>query len=426
MRKVIVRSFAMLLVICLLAGCGLQPEQYVQMGDESREAGEYEKALDYYRQAGELGKEKRKDLLVARSRARNRNHDAYDKSLAYLMENGSDVFTEEEAMENLVEYLDQYLEACLEEVRQAKDSEEPPEFVRVRDLREKADSAKSVIKEGTPGLQEALDKAYELEGWLYLISDAPEYIDAYWYDVLSAWSNCTSGTGAEVTQAVETLWAGNTSAAAEELKRILETPRIVRDLWRYQGENMQFETINRALEYEGVYRTMYPQGEQTTLVERFENISDLRRGSNSESSNIRLNESMIADLKANCGKNAEDKVLILHVTGSGVYVDLDIGLMSLLPDQYYPTSIESVRYAIVLAGDSVETGRTYDKGTKQVREDVTLRLYDVTTGKELNSIVAEGPESMFITYSGEPPKYYSAGKAYIGEELTELCKTIEK
>jgi hypothetical protein len=98
--------------------------------------------------------------------------------------------------------------------------------------------------------------------------------------------------------------------------------------------------------------------------------------------------------------------------------------MNVMPVQNFPYNVKNIRYVILLDAHEVLTGAVYSQGTKQIREDVTLTLYDVTTGEEVLVLEKEGPVNYVISYTGTPPSHYSAGSANIKSLILEALDMV--
>ena len=274
-------------------------------------------------------------------------------------------------------------------------------------------------------MDEVLNKGYNLMAEIIIRREAPDYDGYFWVDVIEYWEKCTSGTGFDAMQAINQIRTGEAREGIQKFTELVKKPELTASLWRYLSEGTTFTTLNEKLTSDSISRMIVPAENPLTLTESLNTLESGECGTSQMKDSINLDEAMIAELREFCGKAPEGKLLILHSRYGGSYLDLATGFMETLPDSYYPTSLESVSYVIVLDSDSEQTGLTYNGGTKQVREDTTVRLYDVVTGEELYTATENGPTSMVMSYTGTQPMYYSAGAPYISPLVEEAYEIIE-
>ena len=426
MKRIVSISIVASLLICMLAGCALNPEKQISYGNWAVSEGKYEEAYKYYRQAGELGIEPLKELLISQAMEKNKDYAHFNNALNYLLKYGADVFTEDEANATLAGCLTDAIAAIEEEFR-AIQSNDRYDYSSVKNnLWHALNSAENDLKQGIPEVDEALNEGYNLMAEIIIRSEAPDYDGYFWSDVIEYWEKCTSGTGYEAMQAINQIKSGESLEGIQRFTELMEKQELAASLWRYLSEGMTFTTLNEKLTSDSISRIITHEENELSLTESLDNLESGECGTSEMKDSINLDEAMIAELREFCGKAPEGKLLILHSRYGGSYLDLATRFMEYLPDSYYPTSLESISYVIVLDSESEETGLTYTSGTKQVREDTIVRLYDVLTGEELYTATENGPTSMIMSYTGKQPMYYSAGAPYIRPLLEEAYDIIEK
>lgn len=423
------RRIGLFLVLCLLTGlitaCGASPEKQISYGNWEYSEGNYEKAYEHYRKAGEMGVEPLKEALLNQAMEKNKEYAHFNNALNYLLKYGADVFTEDEANAALAERLAEGI-AAIEEEFHAIQSNDRYDYTPVEnELWHALNSGENDLKQGVPEVDEVLNKGYNLMAEIIIRREAPDYDGYFWADVIEYWEKCTSGTGLDAMQAINQIRTGEARDGIQKFTELVEKPELTASLWRYLSEDTTFTTLNEKLTSDSISRMIVPAENPLTLTESLDTLESGECGTSEMKDSINLDEAMIAELREFCGKAPEGKLLILHSRYGGSYLDLATGFMEALPDSYYPTSLESVSYVIVLDSVSEQTGLTYNGGTKQVREDTTVRLYDVLTGEELYTATENGPTSMVMSYTGTQPMYYSAGAPYISPLVEEAYEIIE-
>ena len=130
-----------------------------------------------------------------------------------------------------------------------------------------------------------------------------------------------------------------------------------------------------------------------------------------------------------CGTAPNGKLLILHKRpvfyGSDVQItEVDLYHMEMLPDEFFPKSLEVVQYVVLFESSYRDTGNTYSNGTKEIKETTKLTLYNAVTGKQLYTASATSTPKSSFTYSGEPPKYYSGFSPEMDSAMKQVLQTI--
>ena len=391
-----------------------QQQTMVQQGIAAEQNQDYEKALEYYGKGGEEGNLKKKELLIAMAMNKNRDYESYDKVLKYLLEEHPGVFTEEEAHA-----------AVLENMQQAFQEIQPDSEGNIDDafLRKIIESCESIVKNDTPGKTELLSEAYNLkaEYTLKYEAESMEYGGINWSEIKESWSKCTSGAGFELNQAMEKIKTGEYAAAIELIGKQMDNKQIINDLWMDSAEDIDFISLDHILQYYAEYHMRYPE---STPKERIDWKEWLKCGIHQMHDSIPLTDAMVTDLKENSGTEPKDGVIILHRIPKEETLYYATEFMNVMPVQNFPYNVKNIRYVILLDAHEVLTGAVYSQGTKQIREDVTLTLYDVTTGEEVLVLEKEGPVNYVISYTGTPPSHYSAGSANIKSLIQEALDMV--
>lgn len=139
-----------------------------------------------------------------------------------------------------------------------------------------------------------------------------------------------------------------------------------------------------------------------------------------------ISEAQYSDLLSLTATAPAGKILILHrwsEFGTGEKnINLDLGLMRTLPDEYYPGSLEEVEFVILMDATYERTG-AYESGTVRIHETTTLTLYNAA-GEELYTETVEGLDDDYMYYFGEAPEYYSAASPDMKAALEQAFALI--
>ena len=426
MKKGLSLFLSLILSATLLSGCGTNTETNMRLGDEAFAAGEYEKAVTYYQQSGTEGREKLREAHIAQARKlANYNYGSFHRAEDYLLTDAAAVVSQEEVDTILVEFLNYHTEVAQEQLSEKLSFSEDVESIRSAidsfemDLYDLLESAEASISSDTPGMSTAVSNIHYLKATtqLDLLCDHLEEID--WDTVITEFSKCTEGPGAEIGEAIQMIKTGNHQEGAAVLKSHFNEDVTAYIYWN-DSEYLNYKNLSQILSYHNTGRNIYPPLENTpSLQETFSSINQYYAGDKKISVNIPVSE---AELKESCGKNPEGKILFLHRHSGGI--DYDTVLMNWLPDSYYPETLESVEYVILMEGQTVLTGGVFECGTKAARENTTVTLYSASTGKALWSAKVEGSEPFFMSYYGEPPEIYTGGAPNVANEIKLALEKI--
>jgi len=405
----------------------MSSEKLIAKGDEALANNDLDKALSYYNQAGPEGDEKEKNVLKQKINTilnknsyvlSNQENTNVKEALKFLEEEAKYTFEEEERYIFLLECIQERIEGILTDA----DSD------AIYDAGNLLEAVESVFPAETPGLKEYLNSTYFTLGYSRLlneVSDPSGYSsvtrDALWY-----WTRCTEGPGYECSEAInQTIPQQNYEEGFTVLKEYITDNEVLILICNDLRENISYTTVSELFAFEATYYSMFPREEaDPSLIGAFSGLNDLRLGNNHQTESIILS---VAELQAACGLNPGGRVLFLHKPHEyDDNIGLYLPLMDLLPNAYYPDSLESVEYVVFMSCESVMTGATFENGTEEMREDTTVTLYDTKTGEILYQATKEGPTSFIMTYYGDtPPSVYSAGAPYIGSLVLEAITHIE-
>lgn len=258
-------------------------------------------------------------------------------------------------------------------------------------------------------------EAYETYDW-----EDPGFETAY-----QIFASCSEGSaGNEVAQAIDWIRSANYMEAGEILARhIVSKDRVVGFISRYSVPADQ-RTLNERLKYN---RTVDVIGGENIYTGPLEQMLDkegsYRVGIETGSG---FPEERYSELKTLCATAPEGKVLFLRrwtkYGTSEKKVRMDTDLMELLPQAYYPDSLEQVEYVIVMDCNYYSNG-VYQNGTVRIHETTTLTLYNAA-GETLYVATAEGTDEDTMYYSGEAPEFYSAYSPDMKPALVEALTVI--
>ena len=429
MRKYIAAVLAAVMLMGILAGCSaemfMSSEDLIAKGDEALANNDLTEALNYYKQAGPEGDEKEKEvlgrkvmvILSKRNMMTGSNGYVYilEDALEFLEDEAEYTFSEEERYAFLLECAKQKMEGFYEE----RSHSDAGKFLSALSKKIPAD---------TPGLEEFVNEAYFKLGYDSLVYDVTEaeYSTSVLHDALWQWQNCTAGPGYECYNALEKLipqkkYQEGFSVLAQYIPEVEILDAICSEL---KG-NLTFNTASELFAFDAAYYEMSPRTDSAlSLTESYFNMEDVRLGNDYGFDTTILS---LSELEGSCGKSPDGRILFLHKPNDyDDTVGLYLPLMNLLPNDYYPNSLESVEYVVWVECDSVMTGATFTGGTEEMREDVTIRVYDTKTGEVLHEAFHEGPTHFTFSYYGdEPPAVYSAGAPTINSDILEAVAAIE-
>ena len=138
----------------------------------------------------------------------------------------------------------------------------------------------------------------------------------------------------------------------------------------------------------------------------------------------------LAYLLERSGASPDGKILIVAQRRS--YSDKEtscailLSLMRLLPEQYFPISLAEVEYLVVVDYDYQVDGSYMLSSTKGLQESAQVRVLHATDGEALyESETIKGSHSpQSFTYMGTPPAWKSGGSPAMGEEIHKAISAI--
>ena len=428
MKKTLLIILSCVLVMSLLCGCGPSPEENIAKGDAAMSSGDLTEALDYYKSAGPAGDEKEKQVLERivlnlmnkkTTIGSNTNFHVYNLEdvLEYLEEHAKYTFSDEaERNAFLLRCATIYVEESLQEA--------PIDDTNIKRF---LYAVTNKIPAETPGMEDFLNNSYYTLGYQLLMDDVdsnPSHFTG-WFDALYYWQNCTAGPGYECYQAEDvTIPGGNYAEGLSVLAKYITSTKAMAMVCSEMKSRIEFDSLSEMFAYEAAYNAINPREDTgATLTKSFDSAYDIMLG------DVHPNDSVtvkIAEVEAACGQSPDGRILFLHKPNAyDGTVSVYLPLMDRLPNAYYPESLESVEFVILTVCDTVKTGGIFGNVTEELREDTTLRLYDVKTGEILYEATTEGPTSYMMTYVGEPPAVYSAGAPNMAPEVRAAVAVIE-
>lgn len=422
-----------LLLVSLLTACGgsapaddsgKTPETLIQEGDNALAAGDPYEASQKYRAAGEAGEEKLTEALVQISKnytvgdpGENSVKIAMDH-LCSIPESGR---AREDVAERMLEVADQYM-TILGENKYADPDEM---YMPAKDL---------------------------LDNILY--NDLPEY-DAITEKLALQWAlaHIDNWDAEKVLPVWEQFSEHPTIAAATEAAKLFEQKRFTQGLsvLMENAENYQEydwiliqhmascedTSLSETIDLMAAVATVYPyhpggMDAQGTWIEEAAAFTDAHGTIEKQSETADLTEEEIQTLQELCGKEPAGKILMLsrrkEYEAEETKLELSC-LMNSLPTDYIPAGLEQVEYVVLIDNDYVDTGETFQIGTKLLKETAMVQVYKAGNPNPIyTSPVSETvilPNTMLV-YNGEPPVYNVPSHPHIGGEMTDALKTIMK
>ena len=416
----------------------MSSEKLIAKGDIAMENKEYDQAIEYYQRAGAAGNEKERKAHLAKT-----GRMTYEDTITYLQENASDLFTEEEIYaiilnqrveewENFISEIEVTQEEYYTKIENETDYDKINEHYdnlrsyyidKFRKLKDNLEIFPTLIPANTDGLEELLNEEYYYAGKLSLwCNEENYYTEAYWRNTLDLWSNCTAGPGYEITQAIEQITSKNNMEGFATISFYIEDLWMLNSLTKHLREQIAFENVQESLDYEIACRTLFPQESfDFALSEAYYNA--VKIGTAVSNIELELNPQQLDEIKNTCGTEPSGKILFLHQVDGKIYFH---DLTFTVPNAHMPANLESVEYVVLMSAEDIETGNTFEKGTKEIREDITLTLYHAPTGNILYQEIIDGPTDFIISYYGDPPEYWRAGAPNISDELMSLLAIIEQ
>ena len=441
MKKVMSILLVISMALCLLTACSPDPEELIAKGDAAFNTNNLDEALDYYKQAGDAGDAKEKEVLMimvrnilketSYSSVSNQKTVKLEKADKRLQEKAKNTFkTEAERYAFLSECVAAYIEGiCTEPTSQS-----------LFEAQGWVSALKSKAPKDTPDLeaflaeQEAfLNEKYFEVGYQLLVDAQQKSYDKLNDEVYNAmfyWQNCTAGPGYECTMAMRSfIDEMNYEDSIPVLSKYIPDAEILKATCDALKADVKFRTVDDVFAFSRLYRAgISAEDSGLSLTEAFSvinhNSADYKFGNSPKYGGVAVTSE---ELQASCGKNPAGGILFLHKPGKhDPAMELSMTLMDLLPASYYPDSLETVEYVVLLSCETVTTGNTFGSGTKELREDTTLTVYDVKTGKVLYEETKLGPTTMMMSYSGStPPSVYSHGAPHMGDLIKEAVAVIE-
>lgn len=249
--------------------------------------------------------------------------------------------------------------------------------------------------------------------------DDPGFEEAY-----QIFMTCSEGSaGYEVAQAIDMIRTGKFLEAAEILtKHINSKDRVLGFITRYTPHGDD-QTLNTKLSYTRALDIVDGDVTIKTLETMMDNSGTYPMGIIEDDG---ISESQYNELLTLTATAPAGKILVLHrwsEFGTGEKnINLELGLMRTLSDEYYPGSLEEVEFVILMDATYERTG-AYESGTVRIHETTTLTLYNAA-GEELYTETVEGLDDDYMYYFGEAPEYYSAASPDMKAALEQAFALI--
>ena len=395
------------IILCFLMFSGFfksKTEKYIEYGDKALMKNDFETAYENYRKAGDAGKDK---LIIAYLREIR----YYDAKISYGQKRTVEDVLEDIEKEEKDKAL--YADVLITWIREMQeDGENNRKILDIIDRvpsayqSKVADIKEQILKEE---LEESIRLAESGGSWdrlLEIFQEHPEHEKAK-----------------PVLDVYEQLSTRPTVEAAVSLRKLYPIEKT-KTFWKYATKNYKPNTLDDVIELymaEKALYNLYPEDseKQKSLTEIYDpNTRVVWMGIDRREDNETLTDKMVEELKNNCGKEAEGKILIIHDRADYGTKDREIDIawnqMDNLPNAWKPLSVKQVKYLIYVKSDYTKGG-VYSGGTQQIHETSKLSLYDTETGKVLFSKTVRGKSSNVMVYYGSRrPLYYS-------DESPDMC-----
>jgi len=448
MKKKLLITISIICLLAILSSCGINNTQaLIAKGDEAMAKYNYIEAAGYYREAGDA--EKEREAYMTNIKSAYIYGSNYAGAIDYLRENEVTVITEEEIMDLIAERLTSQIENLIPEYEQPI-AELLDKAAKATDNLDRWDYEEAAAEQyaaliddlglelrGTEGLdppegtelRKVLNKYYDYYGWCMVNSNSYMFYSAVnWDEVTKWWSKCTEGTGLEIANGIKLVQDNQYTEGYAKIKENTENTNLLRALIGELSEDIRHESAMEYFEYQKAYAEIFIDNSKTyTMSQSYESMTlgFKIRSFYEEEEEMQLSQTEYAELKDTCGTAPEGKILVLHAVDDETPA-IHTGFMNYLPGRFLPTNFASVEYVIVMTWDSELTGATFQNGTKELRENATITLYNATTGEILFEEVSMGPTSYMMTYNGDPPAYYSAGAPTVCSYFKDAIAEIEK
>lgn len=390
------------------------------------DSGDLQGAMEKFAQAGPAG-EQQMELL--RKEYTDPIMDAAETyvpdAIAMLQELPEGLLSEEETLQLLAELYRMYADVYARQINANADyvSWYPGTLENIQALSDEiANSALAGTAEG----QSVIDYNNFLLGIMRFQDayDTYEWEDPGFEEAYQIFASCAEGSeGYDVAQAIDMIREGKFLEAAELLKtHIHSSDRIMGFITRYTPHGDD-QTLNTKLSYTRALDIVDGDVTIKTLETMMDNSTTYTVGIIDADG---ISEAQYSDLLSLTATAPAGKILVLHrwsEFGTGEKnINLDLGLMRTLPDEYYPGSLEEVEFVILMDATYERTG-AYESGTVRIHETTTLTLYNAA-GEELYTETVEGLDDDYMYYFGEAPEYYSAASPDMKAALEQAFALI--
>lgn len=432
--KIILCAIMSAILLLSLAACGGVPAdntekenqsaaaQELERGENARNLGAYEKAIEYFQAAGEAGKEGLKQTILEFAENYAQMEFSCRQAAEPLAENIPSLISPEEGCPLLEKILWDWV---------AKESNSSSDY------KDMANYAESMMKNGYAAEELQDEILYHLGRGKQDISDKKEI-----------WSQAKEGTRCHsLATAIGLLQEGSLTEGAELLAQNTEYEQWAKMIYsdsvkEYRAREAKSlkETIEKAHAFDTAWEILCAMQEDPEDAERRAESSeqvDLKRffndhivlvGINEKEGNIPLTEEDIQDMEALCGTAPNGKLILLHkrqiYNSDQTTTDVNLYHMDMLPEEFYPDSLEEVEFVVLMETTYRKTGRTYSGGTVEIRETTKLTLYNAVTGKKIFTASANSTPSSSLYYSGSAPVYYSGESPDMNKAMLKVLEKI--
>ena len=430
MQKIILCALMSVILILTLAACGgtatpeTQPpgQKELEQGQNARNLGAYNKAIEYFEAAGDIATEDLKQTVLEFAANYSQNQYECGDAAKPLAKYIPSLITPEEGYPVLEQLLWEWLAL---------------ETNSSYDYREMEEYANAMLENGYP--------AEELQGEiLYNLGRKEPDIN----NKKDIWARAAEGTPCRtMADAIALLQEGNLTEGAALLAQVMDNEPWAKNLYSEaikEYREHQPGSLNEKLTKDHAYEVAWdilcaiaedPEDIESSAenaepedLKRFFNNHMILVGIDKTKDSIPLTEADRQDMETLCGTKPNGKLIILHkrqIYGSNdTNTDVNLYHMNMLPDEFYPDSLEEVEFVVLLETTYRATGRTYSGGTKEIRETTKLTLYNAATGKKLLTASANSTPTSYLYYSGSAPIYHSGESPVMNKAMQQVLEKI--
>lgn len=439
MKRRIALLLALILCLSVLNGCStpapsLTPEEeaarkaetLIKKGDAALAAGKLDEARLKYIAAGATAEGKLTDVLLQIAHTYTVG-DPGENSLKIAMDHLSNIpesgRIREDVAKVMLETADAYLDAIYEE---DSFNYEEEDFPPVSDLLD------TVLCKDLPEYSALVERLGWTWSLMYIQNGKAEEAFAIWNSFPENELMCVLNEAGSLIQNKKYLEGFRLLEEKIENKYDF-APILIQELIDDEGNNLQ-----QNIELTAIGANLYgfqPEvlDEKGSWIEENLSLKQLQTSIEDYPGSSDLSAEDKELLKTLCGQEANKKILILNrrrpYAAEETVLELHDETIYILPCEFIPQRLEEVEYIILIDTDYIDTGETFDVGTKLLKETAVIQVYKVGKTNPIYTSATRQthllPTTMLM-YSGEPPVYYVPSHPSIAADMREALTIIMK